>query len=63
MLGKPVGSDTTANKNTYVTLHGIEGARAEVKKHSQTALKAAEMIGGKNRFLIDLIQNMENRIN
>lgn len=61
-LGKPVGNDISADKNTYVKLHGIEGARAEAKKHTLAAIQSMEMLGGDNRFLMGLIRSMENRI-
>ena len=61
-LGKPVGNDTSAGKNTYVKLHGIEGARKEAKQHTLAAIQSMEMLGGDNRFLLELIRSMENRI-
>lgn len=61
-LGKPVGNDISADKNTYVKLHGIEGARKEAKQHTLTAIQFTEMLGGDNQFLIELIRSMENRI-
>ena len=33
-LGKPVGNDNTAEKSTYIALHGIEGAYTEAKMHT-----------------------------
>lgn len=62
-LGKPVGNDSAADKSTYVALHGIEGAYREAKKHTAAALKAAEALGGNNTFLLDLISDLEHRIN
>ena len=61
-IGKPVGSDTSADKNTYVKLYGVDGARAEAKKHTLEAIQFTEVLGGNNRFLIELIQSMESRI-
>ena len=61
-LGKPVGNDTSAGKNTYVKLHGIEGARKEAKQHTLAAIQSTETLGGDNRFLLELIRSMENRI-
>jgi geranylgeranyl diphosphate synthase, type II len=61
-LGKPVGNDEFADKNTYVKLHGIEGARSEAKKHTLAAIQSMEMLGGNNLFLVELIRSMENRI-
>ena len=61
-LGKPAGNDESADKNTYVKLHEIEGARSEAKKHTLSAIQSIEMLAGDNHFLIELIRNMENRI-
>lgn len=62
-LGKPVGNDVSADKNTYVKLHGVDGARAEAKKHTLAAIQSTETLGGDNTFLNQLIRSMENRIN
>ena len=61
-LGKPVGNDATSDKSTYVALYGITGARAEAKKHTLAAIHSMETLGGDNRFLIEFIRSMENRI-
>ena len=57
------GNDTSADKNTYVKLHGIEGARKEAKQHTLAAIQSTETLGGDNRFLLELIRSMESRIN
>jgi geranylgeranyl diphosphate synthase type II len=62
-LGKPVGNDSAADKSTYVALHGIDGAYTEANKHTAAALEAAEALGGSNAFLLDLIRDLEHRIN
>ncbi len=62
-LGKPVGNDSATNKSTYVALHGIAGAYSEAKIHTAAALESAEALGGKNAFLLDLIRDLEHRIN
>ena len=61
-LGKPVGNDTSVDKNTYVKLYGIEGARTEAKKHTLAAIQTTEVLGGDNQLLIELIQYMEKRV-
>ena len=61
-LGKPVGNDTSADKNTYVKLHGLNGAYTEAKKHTREAFKLTEMLGGENNFLLELIQTVGKRI-
>ena len=61
-LGKPVGNDETINKNTYVKLYGIEGARSEASKHTSAAIEALQRLGGNHHFLEGLIQIMDTRI-
>ena len=62
IIGKPVGNDAAAAKSTYVALHGIEGARAEAKGHTEAALSALESLGGKNQILLELVRELETRI-
>jgi geranylgeranyl pyrophosphate synthase len=61
-MGKPVGSDAAAAKSTYVALHGIEGAQAEAKGHTEAALTALESLGGNNQILLELVRELETRI-
>jgi len=60
-MGKPVNHDAEANKTTYATLHGLEGARAEAARHTREAIAAAEALGGENTLLIKLIHDLEAR--
>ena len=62
-LGKPVGNDVAAAKSTYVALYGIEGAQTEAKRHTEAALTAIESLGVKNQILLELIRELETRIN
>jgi geranylgeranyl pyrophosphate synthase len=62
-LGKPVGNDAAAAKYTYVALHGIEGAQAEAKRHTKAAMTALESLGGNNQTLLELVRELETRIN
>lgn len=62
IMGKPVGNDDAAEKSTYVALHGIEGAHAEAKQHTERAIHAAKALGGNNTFLIELIEELGSRI-
>lgn len=39
-LGKPQGSDSDANKSTFVSLLGLEGAKQALTQHHQQALQA-----------------------
>ncbi|NBB79377.1 MAG: polyprenyl synthetase family protein [Verrucomicrobia bacterium] len=61
-MGKPVGHDATAEKSTYVALHGISGARAEAKRHTDAAIAAIQSLGGNNTLLIELARELETRI-
>ena len=54
-LGKQVGSDARNNKQTYVTLHGLEKARADVDALSQEAAAILESFDGEHEFLKQLI--------
>ena len=62
-LGKPVGNDAAVAKSTYVALHGIEGAQAEAKRHTKAAMTALESLGGNNQTLLELVRELETRIN
>lgn len=54
-LGKPIGSDEKNQKTTYVTLMGIDRARADVAELSQRAVKCLEGLVVKNEFLVQLM--------
>jgi geranylgeranyl pyrophosphate synthase len=60
-IGKPTGLDSSANKCTYVSLYGIEGARKRADRHSQNALEAAYALGGANKALIAILEQMSQR--
>lgn len=59
--GKPVGSDGRNAKTTYVTLEGIEKAKADVKELSQKAIADLGELPGSNEFLEQLIQALISR--
>lgn len=61
VLGKPVGSDEKNNKTTYVTLEGMEKAKAEVERLSDDALKLLAGLPGRNEFLEALIRLLIHR--
>lgn len=60
-LGKPVLSDEKNQKTTYVTLEGLEQARADVERISNCAIDALDALPGKNEFLRELILHLINR--
>lgn len=54
-LGKPLHSDEENGKVTYVTLHGMEQAKAEVAQLSREAVAILDGFQEKNLFLRELI--------
>lgn len=61
LLGKPVGSDEENGKETYVTIHGMDKAKADVEAMSNEAIELISSIPGDNRFLVELIENLVDR--
>ena len=57
-LGKPIGSDAKNNKQTYVTLIGLEESRKEVERLSQEATRILQEIPGDSSFLTELIHSL-----
>ena len=62
-LGKPIGSDANCNKNTYVSLLGLEKSKVLVEEYSQKAKSALNIFGDKAEFLIELTNYLINRDN
>ncbi len=60
-LGKPIGSDEKNNKVTYVSLHGLEKAKADVEALSKEATMLLHTLQGDNPFLEELLLSMINR--
>lgn len=60
-LGKPIGSDEKNGKTTYVTLLGIDGAKAEAERLSHEALTALCKIKGDNTALRELTADLLDR--
>ena len=42
-LGKPIGSDAKNNKQTYVSIYGLEQSKAEVKRLSEESISLLEL--------------------
>ena len=57
-LGKPVGSD---EKNTYVALEGLEKAKEDVKRYSESAIDRLKSLPVRNEFLYELIEELIDR--
>ena len=62
-LGKPVHSEEKNEKNTYVTMYGIEKSQQMVETLSQEAISIFETLGEKANFLIELTKYLINRKN
>lgn len=50
-LGKPVGGDDKLNKNTYVSLYGLDETKKLLVKHTELAKKSLIPFGKKSSFL------------
>lgn len=59
-LGKPVHSDEKNNKNTYVSLYGLEASKEAVLRMSAQAEDIIRGIGD-NAFLVEIIDYLINR--
>ncbi len=60
-LGKMVGSDAQNNKQTYVTINGLEKSAQEVEKLSREAVEILNTFDGEHAFLEELILQLINR--
>lgn len=60
-LGKPIMSDEKNSKTTYVTLNGMEQARADVARISDDAICYMKELPGENPFLEGLIRMLITR--
>lgn len=63
ILGKPVGGDEELNKNTYVSLYGIDEAKNLLDNHSNLAKKSLEKYGKKAEFLLEMADYLLQRSN
>ncbi|MDE5589778.1 MAG: polyprenyl synthetase family protein [Acetatifactor sp.] len=60
-LGKPVGSDEQNGKQTYVTLKGLEQARADVETLSDEAVRILDGVSHGHSFLKQLVLELIHR--
>lgn len=60
-LGKPIGSDALNEKNTFVSLYTLEGAKKLATQHTQKALKYLKKTKHSS-FLIKLTNSLLTRI-
>ena len=61
MLGKPVGSDVRNDKQTYVSLVGMEASEAEVRHQTEIAVESLRHTGRENTFLTELMYYLVGR--
>ena len=54
VLGKPIHSDDRNEKTTYVTLKGLEQAKADVEKISRRAMETMRALPYENPFLLEI---------
>lgn len=63
-IGKPTGNDARLQKNTHVSLHGLEASRQAVQSLTESALAACRKLpGADTQPLMALIQSLATRIN
>lgn len=62
-LGKPIHSDEKNEKVTYVTIHGLEASKEEVKRLSEEAVDILEGLDGDGAFLTELVRYLIHRNN
>lgn len=60
-MGKQAGSDAQNNKQTYVTIRGLEGAMQEVARLSEEAIEMIQGLPGEHEFLEQLIHMLIHR--
>jgi geranylgeranyl diphosphate synthase type II len=60
-LGKNTGSDESNNKQTYVTINGLDKSAGDVEKMSNEAVHILESLGRESGFLSELITKLINR--
>lgn len=65
VLGKPIHSDEENNKTTWVSIHGLEAAQAEVQRLSEEAIEGLKALPEVNedarQFLIALTEELIHR--
>jgi geranylgeranyl diphosphate synthase type II len=62
-IGKPAHSDSRNRKNTYVSVHGIEAARADYARISKQALSMLGAIPQKTPALLGVVRQVIDRKN
>ena len=62
-LRKPIGSDEKNGKTTYVSINGLEKAKADVEALSKGAVNILKDMGDGNEFLEEFVIYLVNRTN
>ena len=62
-LGKAVGSDERDGKATYITIHGLEAARRDVRALTDSALQKWDGLSVQDGFLRNLLEELVVRRN
>ena len=60
-MGKTLGKDAEQGKLTVVSLHGVEGARAQVRMLLERAMTELDIFGTEAQFFRDLMASMVDR--
>ena len=60
-LGKPIGSDEKNEKTTYVTIKGLDQAKADVERISKRAMDALHSLNRDDAYLSALMESLINR--
>lgn len=61
VLGKPIHSDDKNEKTTYVTIEGLDKAKADVEQISRRAMETLKALPYENPFLLELIEMLITR--
>jgi len=60
-IGKPIGSDISNDKVTYLSFVNIEDAKKDVSMYTEKAIKSLDIFGEKANYLIELAKYLTNR--
>ena len=61
LIGKKVGKDQDLGKCSYVCVHGMEAAKAELHRLTCSAKSALTEFGAKAEFFVSLADKLESR--
>jgi len=60
-LGKPTGNDEVCQKNTYVSLMGLDEAKKKLAEYTEKAREMIATYGERSTFLLDITQYLLER--